>query len=250
MKNKQIKLLCKLFTIILFTYTFNSFAQDLSASGFEQALTDTGWSVQKNAQGDIILNVPKQPHQTKLKNSIDITKLADELAKGGWKVQQKEDGSLVFFTPEPLQKSKENSNNYLDCSNQVETYKKAVKHIRKNPDCSSQIEAYKKSVKSSSEVSDCSSQIEAYKKSFNNPLQVCSGIVPSIDISMPVDTWQKAHDISKDWLTNQSIKQATVGKIRQIFNVYLVSIVEEKEPFALLHQIAIKAKNGNVITLY
>ncbi len=215
MKSKQIKILCKLFSVILCSYALSSFAQDSPISGFEQALKDKGWSVHRNTNGDIILNIPNQPKQSQTESSDDslsgMTTLANELTKGGWNVQQKEDGSLVFFIQEQLQKTKKSGNQYPDCSSQIEAYKKSVKNSRQDG---------------------------------------CLGSPPPKEIVLPVDTWQKAYDVSKAWLNKQSIKQVKIGKIRQIFNVYLVSIVKEKAPFALIHQIAIKTKNGNAISLY
>ncbi len=77
----------------------------------------------------------------------------------------------------------------------------------------------------------------------------CPGTVTGIKLSLPVNTWKEAHDIAKDWLNNQAVTNAVVGKIRKILDIYLVSIVSDTAPHSLKQQIAIRNSDGAVIVL-
>ena len=76
-----------------------------------------------------------------------------------------------------------------------------------------------------------------------------AGSLPRIDIALPVNSQQEAYDIASSWLDSQQDSGATVGRIRKILRVYVVSIVTEETPHNLLQQIAIRASDGAVIVL-
>lgn len=81
----------------------------------------------------------------------------------------------------------------------------------------------------------------------------CSGEPPVAEVELPVDTWNKARSISDAWLRSKTEELPTplaVGRIREIFGVYLVSIVAHDPPHTLHHQIAIRVSDGHVVTLY
>ncbi|NOQ80621.1 MAG: hypothetical protein GQ546_14630, partial [Gammaproteobacteria bacterium] len=71
----------------------------------------------------------------------------------------------------------------------------------------------------------------------------------TVNIDLPVNTWQEAHDIAQGWLQDNSIGNAAVGKIRKIINVYIISIVTNKSPHTLMHQVAIRSNDGAVLLL-
>jgi hypothetical protein len=66
---------------------------------------------------------------------------------------------------------------------------------------------------------------------------------------LPIDQWTEANEIAKEWVVSIGEKGLTVGMIRKILRVYLVSIVQDVKPYALQHQIAIRQSDGHVIVL-
>ena len=55
--------------------------------------------------------------------------------------------------------------------------------------------------------------------------------------------------IAEAWLADSGADGATVGRIRQIFRVYVVSIVDTAPPHRLRHQIAVRRDDGKVLLL-
>lgn len=86
-----------------------------------------------------------------------------------------------------------------------------------------------------------------------NPIEPAAGVVPSAitqsGVSLPIDTWGKAQAVAASWLESVGDSSLQVGKIREIFRVYLVSIVETEPPNALRHQISIGVEDGRVVVL-
>ena len=86
-----------------------------------------------------------------------------------------------------------------------------------------------------------------------NPVEPAAGVVPSaiteLEVSLPIDTWGKAQAVAASWLESVGDSGLQVGKIREIFRIYLVSIVETEPPNALRHQISIGVEDGRVVVL-
>lgn len=74
--------------------------------------------------------------------------------------------------------------------------------------------------------------------------------VASGEVELPVDQWGEAHRLAVHWLEWQSRSDLSIGKIRKVNWVYLVSIVEKSPPFRLNNQLAIRVEDGQVIPLY
>ncbi|WP_144375285.1 hypothetical protein [Thiolapillus brandeum] len=77
----------------------------------------------------------------------------------------------------------------------------------------------------------------------------CPGVLTRYQPILPVDSWKKAHDVAQSWLEEQSGMEASVGRIRRILGVHIISIVSAKRPYRLLHQIAVRNSDGAVIVL-
>ena len=84
-------------------------------------------------------------------------------------------------------------------------------------------------------------------------LEPSQGYVPAAirdgEVQLPVDTWEKAHATVLSWLESVGDPSLEVGKIRQIYHVYLVSIIGTQPPKALLHQVAVGVDDGRVVVL-
>jgi hypothetical protein len=86
-----------------------------------------------------------------------------------------------------------------------------------------------------------------------SPPMPCQGYVPAPvsagELELPVDVWSEAKIIADAWLSSVDGAGLAVGRIRRIFRVFLVSIVDARPPHELRHQIAINAEDGRVVFL-
>ena len=84
-------------------------------------------------------------------------------------------------------------------------------------------------------------------------VEPCPGVVPApatdVNIELPVDQWAEANLIAQAWVDRFGGPSLTVGKIRKVLRVYVISIVEKAPPFRLLHQIAVNAQDGRTFVL-
>ncbi len=228
----QLTLLKNLLIVVSLSCVFGTVAAQLPLSGLEQALKDTGWSVQQEPDGSLILI----PGDTTKNSSKGESTLADggfemqrELQAAGWKVNREADGTLVLFP-------------------QVTSASQQAQPITSMLDARMQ-QQLQQAGWGITENSDGSVLLYPPEQSRSSLPLASSGTVPSIPLSLPVDNWQEAYAISQSWLDRQTPYQATVGKIRKVLRIYLVSIVSENAPHTLLQQIAIRSSDGAVIVL-
>lgn len=212
-------------------------------------LKTRGWDIQQNTSGSLIL-LPQKPSTSKAGTAKSINNQWQQLQKkfqnAGWSATLDDDGALQLTPPK---------------STSVVTQPEAsppVKSIEDKSfkDMQRKLKESGWNVTSNSDGSMLLYPPQSYLTSevISKTPYSCPGIKPTINVSLPVDSWQKAHDIAQGWLAKESIINKTlshsiVGKIRKIFNVYIISIVSNKAPFALMHQIAIKNSNGAIIIL-
>ena len=69
-------------------------------------------------------------------------------------------------------------------------------------------------------------------------------------VIMPVDTLAEAQPIARSWIARQAETSLRAGKVRKILRIDIVSIVEDRPPFKLRHQLAIRADDGQLAVLY
>ena len=81
----------------------------------------------------------------------------------------------------------------------------------------------------------------------------CPGYVPAPistgELELPVDVWSEAKAVAESWLSSVDGAGLSVGRIRRIFRVFVVSIVDARPPHELRHQIAINAEDARVVVL-
>ncbi len=81
----------------------------------------------------------------------------------------------------------------------------------------------------------------------------CPGYVPlpisTGELELPVDAWSEAKVVAESWLSSVDGAGLSVGRIRRLFRVFVVSIVDARPPHELRHQIAVNAADGRVVVL-
>jgi len=199
-------------------------AQD-SLSSFEQALSDSGWTVKRDADGSLVL-IPRGSSATD-STTDQWQKMREQLQAAGWSVDREADGTLLLIPP---------SQAAVTSPEPVDPMQDIKKKLRETG-------------WTVSTSDDGSMLLYPPRQSPPGKPAAVAGTPPLAQITLPVDSWQEAYDIAQRWLESQPAFGATLGKIRQVFRVYLVSIVSESAPHHLLQQIAIRTSDGSVIVL-
>ncbi|MCU7844778.1 MAG: hypothetical protein KZQ93_13155 [Candidatus Thiodiazotropha sp. (ex Monitilora ramsayi)] len=79
----------------------------------------------------------------------------------------------------------------------------------------------------------------------------CAGHQFQLDtVTIPVNEWSEAYELAQRWIDESAQGQLQVGRIRKIRRVYLVSLVGNREPYRLIHQLAIRESDGGVVLIY
>ena len=64
------------------------------------------------------------------------------------------------------------------------------------------------------------------------------------EVSLPVDTADKAGRLAEFWLRESGADSLSIGRIRQVNRLFLVSVVEDEQPFFLHTQLVVRADDG------
>lgn len=64
------------------------------------------------------------------------------------------------------------------------------------------------------------------------------------EVPLPVDTADKAGRLAGFWLRESAVDSLAIGRIRQVNRLFLVSVVEDEQPFVLHTQLVIRADDG------
>jgi hypothetical protein len=212
-------------------------------------LKTRGWDIQQKTDGSLIL-LHRKPSGNSLDKMADKNKasnhqwqqLQQKLQNAGWSAVLDTDGSMRLTPPNTVSatKSEEFSHAIKSIENEDNFFKGTFKNTQQK---------LKESGWHVTNNSDGSVLLYPPKNAVSKKIYSCPGIKPVVEVLLPVDSWQEAHDIAQGWLNDEIIPHSSVGKIREIFNVYIISIVSSETPFVLKHQIAIRKSNGVVIVL-
>jgi len=215
------KKIAEIFIVITFSLVFVELAgAQNSATTVEQAIRDSGWEVKREQNGDLLFMIPGS------KNDNSDSK--------------------------PILVPKEERAQELSAS---ENERRAVTENKIEPDETEySFQSIRLKLKTMGwhvgDNADGSFSFYPPKISKTKTISYCPGNIPNVDITLPVDSWNDAHSIALKWLQESGVSKVSIGKIRKIIKTYLVSIVSEKAPFVLKHQLAIRVNDGSVIVLY
>ncbi|GEM_PF-2170993 len=218
----------------------------LTMEALSGELKARGWEIQQQTDGSIIMkrhlssvNTASSQSEKNISVNTRWQQLKQKFQKAGWSAELDNDGAMHLTPPGPTPMSMPQ----LETTSHNEDQR--FKSMQK------QLEKYGWNVTNNADGSMLlyPPEINISKKETAKKLNPCPGEKFEVDVLLPVDSWQEAHDIAHEWLKKESIAESMVGKIRKIFNVYIISIVSAQVPYKLMHQIAIKNTNGAVIIL-
>ncbi len=223
-------------------------SKDINLETLGKKLEAAGWKVESKADGSLDLH----PRETAKKEEASIREEAptpspadmqweqmqQQLKAAGWDTSREADGSLVLIPPgEPVQAA---------------APEKMEAAAEKQADSMQTMqEKLKQSSWQVTENSDGSILFYPPKqqRSEKGTIQPVSGHAPPADFNLPVSSWSQARALTQKWLKQQAPGNLTVGKIREIYDVYLISILSNSRSDRLKHQIAIRKSDGHIIVL-
>lgn len=236
----------------------NISTQNLDPEVLKSQLVPFGWQVIPDDEGGIILipgavNTSSASEQKKASTSKLLQKNIEELRSSlvpyGWNVEQDTDGSIILIPgnqeevkstevkPAVVAEQKQQAYQQMDVEalqNMLTTHRLTVER-----DTNGEIIFIPQPLPQSVP--------EVLPQPFAQPW---TGIVLQTinkgEISLPINSWQKVHDLSKQWLNESGYKELSVGKIREVYRVYIVSIVSNTEPYSLQFQLVIRTSDGHI----
>ena len=164
------------------------------------------------------------------------TDFEQALRQAGWKVEKSDDGSLMLFPPAPAAAEPAHDSPPSPAKPDASPLEPA------------QIDRLRQAGWKVEKSDDGGLMLFPPRQNASR-LRPCPGETTDATIDLPVDGWQEARNIAQAWLRRFGPADATVGRIRKVLKVYLVSIVGRRPPHRLHHQLAIRARDGAVILL-
>lgn len=212
----------------------------------QQQLNAAGWNASRAADGSLVLIPPGETAETTTQKEnpapSPVEELWDQMQKqlnaAGWKASRDADGSLVLTPP----------------SESVEAAAPEEKAApsEKQPDSMQTMQdKLKESGWQVTENSDGTVLFypPEHQHDKGETIQPASGHAPPSDFDLPITSWSQARTLALKWLKTQSPGNLTVGKIREIYDVYLVSILTNSRSGRLKHQITVRKSDGHIIVL-
>jgi len=218
-------------------------------SNFDQMkliLEERGWKVERDESGSLLL-YPSQQRPVTVAQVVAAESREDDrfndlqvlLRASGWQVDRDESGHLLLQpgSPEVTTEAKQ-ATVYGEISQLVkasDALAAAGWKVREKVDGS--LLLFPQDARTVARVEN--------PRSAGSSDPVSTG-----QVTLPVDSWKEARDIAGHWLEQQAQETYTLGRIRKINWVYLVSIVDMSPPHNLINQIAIRSQDGRVVPLY
>lgn len=220
--------------------------------GLRSALEQAGWRVTQRADGGLDLRAPAETPGSppaaagagarEAAVSGDATAWA-RLAEHGWRVERGADGSTLLYPPgtaagpSPSEAASEPTPSESSSERLEDHLRGRGWRAERSQDGS--LILYPRAA-----------EVDATPR---QPPAPCAGeltaAVRDARVSLPIASWEQARAVTESWLASVDSPGSSVGKIRQIGRVYLVSIIEARPPHRLRHQIAIDSDSGRVLVL-
>jgi len=209
----------------------NSTVQTLDTADLTRKLEAAGWHVLQEENGNLIVTRNSRVRNSVTSGTNPWQDIERQLQETGWTTRRDADGSLVLIPP-----AKPTTAAPVVQTGQTGSFEDMQQKLR---EAGWEV----------TNTADGSILLYPPSSKVTNKPRACPGTPQTAHVTLPVDSWQKAHSIATNWLNHQSGFNATVGKIRKILNVYIISIVADRTPHTLIQQIAIRNTDGAVIVL-
>ncbi len=246
----------------------------------KDALESRGWRVEKDAGGDLLVypataaeasatatatatsKKPDADNTTDLVVDVDQLGELEAMAKQrGWKVERNAAGDLLLYPStfvggdasqktEPAKKSEfttPTADTTIDATaldHLEQTLGKKGWQVERNAD--GDLLLYPAAA---DEQRPPGQHLTVHVTAFKQCVDDTSETIHLANISLPIGSESDAKAIANAWLTVFGKGGDSIGKIRRVNMLYIVSVVSSKQPHTLLRQLVIDQRTGNVISI-
>ena len=221
---------------------------DLSRLG--ALLGERGWRTSRDEQGNLLLFPPEPSSQAQVEptplpaTENRLEDLKNALDARGWRTEWDQAGNLVLIPPGQAVRGQGGEDRGGDERIQATDTQTLEQRLRQRGWTVERDAEGALLVRPPAPAAAPGASATGQGCQFVTPEALHQG-----GIHLPVDQWQEAHDLANAWISRFGGEGLTVGKIRHINQIYLVSIVEPSQPFKLRNQLAIRVADGAVIAL-
>lgn len=254
--------------------------------GLQSQLEQLGWKVEHSASGDLLLWPPghvaaEQPQRVKADEkeriqATDLDSLQRKLREKGWQVSRDQDGALLLYPSGPSVAA-ESSDTQEQEADRLDDLRALLTASgwKVEKQAQGDLLLYPGSSGTTAKPGTGTLKIEqtnvvgvknALDKAGWRTEQREDGsliLYPRADgaqktedpvaagkVTLPVDTWKEARRIARYWIKQQGDDTLSMGKIRKVNWIYLVSIVDKHPPYELKNQLVIRSGDGSVVPIY
>ncbi len=242
----------------------------------KHALESRGWRVEKDGSGDLLVYpttgaeapaaaVSKKPDAN---NTTDLVVNVDQLGEleamakqAGWKVERNAAGDLLLYPSTfvgddasqktvPAKKSElstPTTDTTIDATaldHLEKTLGKKGWQVERNTD--GDLLLYPAAA---DEQRPTGQHLTVHVTAFKQCVDDTSETIHPANISLPISSESDAKAIANAWLTVFGKGGDSIGKIRRVNMLYIVSVVSSEQPHTLLRQLVIDQRTGNVISI-
>ena len=218
-------------------------------SNFDQMKTlleERGWKVEKDESGSLLL-YPSRQRPVAAAQVVAAESKGDDrfndlqvlLSASGWQVDRDESGHLLL-RPRPPETTTE--------AKQATVYGEIFQLVKASDALTAA--GWKVQEKADGSLVLFPQDAQPVARAETTGSAGSGDPVSTGQVALPVDSWKEARAIADYWLEQQAGEAHTLGRIRKINWVYLVSIVDKSPPHNLINQIAIRSQDGQVVALY
>ena len=222
--------------------------QNIDLQTLGNKLEAAGWKVERQADGSLELH----PRETAKREGSTTQKeesapsptdarwdqMQQQLNAAGWKTTREADGSLLLIPPGEAVQAAAPEEQAAAPEKQADSMQTMQTKLRET--------GWQVTENSDGSIIFYPPKQQRSEKGIIRP---ASGHAPPADFDLPVTSWSQARTLTLKWLEQQSPDNLTVGKIREIYDVYLVSILTNSRSDRLKHQIVIRKSDGHIIIL-
>lgn len=254
---------------------------DLDA--LEKKLAPLGWRVERSPAGDLLLWPPAEkaparqaPAVGERIGSNDLQRLQADLERKGWQVERDRDGSLLLYpggrgsnaTGSEPAAPLDDIRALLAASGWVVEkreggdlllYPGSPSSPTAPPPAAAEVgqtdlDAVEKAVEQAgwrAERKEDGSLILYPRSAASTTVRAAEqDPVSAGRVTLPIDSWKEARLVGLHWLRLQQDDTLTLGRIRKVNWIYLISIVDKSPPYRLRNQLAIRSQDGRVVPIY
>lgn len=231
--------------------------QNINPEVLKSKLVPFGWQVIPDDEGGIILipgsaNTSSAPEQKEAQPNLlqtNLEELRSSLVPYGWNVEQDADGSIILIPGKVTKVEPTTVESVPVADTEQQNYQQLDIEALRNMLAPHSLGVERDANGGIIFVPQTLPQLtsDVIPQPFAQPWNgIVLQAIEKDEIPLPINTWQKVRDLSQQWLNESGYRDLSVGKIREVYRVYIVSIVNNSAPHSLQFQLVIRISDGHI----